>query len=203
MARKDEFDKTPINNLILESLEHEMGGVRIYETALQCVLDSDLEEEWTRYLDETRRHVEVLTQCCMDLGIDPDIETPGREITRDNGVALVTAMEKALAAGEPPQAQLVACDCVVLAETKDHANWQLLAECAKKAPAPMREALSTAVEEVEEQEDEHLYHSKGWARELWMEWLGFRAVLPPPEERKHVKTAIGAARARQQRAKLR
>jgi hypothetical protein len=57
--------------------------------------------------------------------------------------------------------------------------------------------LRGAYDEIEEQEDEHLYHSKGWCRELWIQSLGMKAVLPPPEERQHVKTAIGAARAEQ------
>ena len=56
-------------------------------------------------------------------------------------------------------------------------------------------ALLAAYKEVENQEDEHLYHTQGWARELWLKSLGIKAVLPPPEEVKHVKTAIGAARA--------
>jgi hypothetical protein len=55
--------------------------------------------------------------------------------------------------------------------------------------------LRDAYEEIEDQEDEHLYHSKGWCRELWLESLGMKAVLPPPEEVKQVKSAIGAARA--------
>jgi hypothetical protein len=59
----------------------------------------------------------------------------------------------------------------------------------------MKRVFSERQEEVEEQEDEHLYHSKGWCRELWIEALGMRAILPPPEEEKRVKSAIGAARA--------
>ncbi|MDQ3782005.1 MAG: hypothetical protein M3349_03595, partial [Actinomycetota bacterium] len=59
--------------------------------------------------------------------------------------------------------------------------------------------LQEAYEQVEEQEDHHLYHTMGWARELWIESLGMKAVLPPPEEVKEVKTAIGAARAEQAR----
>jgi hypothetical protein len=55
--------------------------------------------------------------------------------------------------------------------------------------------LKAAYDEVEDQEDEHLYHTKGWARELWIESLGMPAVLPPPEEVKKVETAIGAAKA--------
>jgi hypothetical protein len=60
----------------------------------------------------------------------------------------------------------------------------------------------TALREVEEEEDEHLYHTTGWARELWIASLGLPAVLPPPEEEKDVKTAIGAARAKQARDKM-
>jgi len=44
-------------------------------------------------------------------------------------------------------------------------------------------------------QDEHLYHTSGLCRELWLEALELPAVLPPPEEQKDVKTAIGAARA--------
>jgi hypothetical protein len=62
----------------------------------------------------------------------------------------------------------------------------------------VREAQS----EVEEQEDEHLYHTSGWSRELWIQSLGMPAVLPPPEEEKEVKTAIGAARAKQARKEM-
>jgi hypothetical protein len=54
---------------------------------------------------------------------------------------------------------------------------------------------------VEQEEDEHLYHTSGWTRELWIEALGMPAVLPPPEEEQDVHTAIEAARAKKSRAK--
>jgi hypothetical protein len=88
---------------------------------------------------------------------------------------------------------------VVLAETTDHSNWQLIGEVAKKMTGAEGKALKEAYKEVEDQEDEHLYHSKGWLRELSLQALGLKAVLPPPEERKHVKSAIGQARAEQSR----
>ena len=86
---------------------------------------------------------------------------------------------------------------MVLAETKDHADWELIAKCAEHTSGPLKQVLQDAADEVKDQEDEHLYHSKGWARELWVQSLGMKAMLPPPEERQHVKTAIGAARAEQ------
>lgn len=89
-----------------------------------------------------------------------------------------------------------------LAETKDHLNWHLIGAAAKKASGEIAKALKAAHEEVEDQEDEHLYQTTGWTRELWFESLGLPAVLPPPEEVKEVKTAIGAARAEKARAQM-
>ena len=60
--------------------------------------------------------------------------------------------------------------------------------------------IEAAYDEVEEDEDHHLYHTKGGCRELWIQSLGMPAVLPPPEEIKQVETAIGASRAEQARA---
>lgn len=97
----------------------------------------------------------------------------------------------------------MACECVVLAETKDHADWHLLGKCAEQLEGPGAAALKEAYQSTEDEEDEHLYHSKGWCRELWIQSLGLPAVLPPPEEQLQVKTAMGAARAEQAGEKLR
>lgn len=192
-----------VKELLLQSLEHEMGGIKVYETALKCAVNEDLKEEWEKYHEETERHVQVLQDVFSQLQLDPDEQTPGRKIVHGMGQSLVEAMEAALAAGDPHAAQLVACECVTLAETKDHLDWELIGEAAKKLGGAEGKALKEAYEEVEDQEDEHLYHTRGWCRELWMESLGMKAVLPPPEERKHVQTAIGAARAQAERAKMR
>jgi rubrerythrin len=192
-----------VKELLLQSLEHEMGGVKIYETALKCVLNEDLKEEWEKYHQETERHVQILHDVCTQLHLDPAQETPGRKITRDKGAALVAAMEQALAAGDKEAAQCVATESVTMAELVDHSNWELIGEVAKKMTGAEGKALKEAHQEVQEQESEHYFHSKGWMRELALESLGLKAVLPPPEERKDVKTAIGAARAEQQRTKMR
>ena len=111
-------------------------------------------------------------------------------------------MQLAQSAGDPAAAQIVAAECVVLAETKDHQNWELIGQLMRKSTGEERKALTAAHEQVEDQEDEHLYHTAGWCRELWIEALGMPAVLPPPEEEKDVKTAIGAARAKQERTRM-
>jgi rubrerythrin len=194
--------KDQLHELIYQALETELGGVQIYTTALRCVQNEDLKEEWEEYLEQTQNHVRIVQEMMNTLGLDPQKETPGRKVVRHIGQSLVQAMEMALKAGEPGAAQLVAAESIVLAETKDHLNWQLIGEAAKKSSGPEAKALKQAHEEVEDEEDEHLYHTAGWTRELWIDSLGMKAVLPPPEEVKDVKTAIGAARAQHARSKM-
>jgi rubrerythrin len=193
--------KAQMHELLLQSLEVERGGIQVYEAALQCVINKDLENEWTEYLEQTRRHERIMTKLLGELGLEAE-ESPGRKVLRSIAASLVGAMRMAKQEAEPEAAQLVACECVVLAETKDHLDWELIAELAKNADKATAKALKAASSEVEDEEDEHLYHSTGWCRELWLQSLGLPAVVPPPEEQKDVKTAIGAARAKAQRKEL-
>src|SRR5689334_3030097 len=177
------MESKQLKELLLQSLEHEMGGVKVYQTALKCV--------------------QILHDVFAALQLDPEEQSPGRTVVRDMGMRLVRNMEEALNAGDPAAAQLVAAESVTIAELKDHFDWELIGQCAKELGGAEGKALMAAFKEVEDQEDEHFYHSKGWCRELWLESLGLKAVLPPPEEKKHVKTAIGAARAEQARGRMR
>ena len=182
-----------LRELLLQSLTHEKGGVLVYQTALECVRNSDLRKEWTKYLEQTRRHVDVLTQACAALGLDPGEMTPGCMVVQHTGKSLVVAMKMALAAEDRAAAELVACECVLLAETKDHGDWELIGECAKALDGAAGDALREAYEAVEDEEDEHLYHTKGWCRELWLKALGLPAELPPVEQKRDVKSAMEAA----------
>jgi rubrerythrin len=194
--------KEQLKDLLYQSLETELGGVQVYTTALQCAVNEDLAREWQEYLEQTQTHVRIMRELLEKIGFDPEEETPGRQAVRTIAKALVEAMRLAINAGNPDAAQVLAAECVVLAETKDHLNWELLGEYAEKRRGEEATAVKQAHAEVEEQEDEHLYHTTGWARELWIQALGMPAVLPPPEEEKEVRTAIGAARARQSREEM-
>lgn len=195
------MNRNQLEELLYQSLETERGGVQIYETAVTCAVNEDLKEEWSKYLGQTRNHEVVMLRVLDNFGLDAESETPGRQIVRGKATALVNSMKTALKA-DPAAAQLVAAECVVEAESKDHMNWELIGEVAGKLTGDEKKVLTEAHEEVEEEEDEHLYHTMGWARELWLESLGLPAVLPPPEEKKHTKSAIGADRAKQARTEM-
>jgi rubrerythrin len=191
-----------LHELLYQALETERGGINIYRTAIRCAQNEELKKEWEEYLEQTENHERILLEVFEELALDPVVETPGRKVVHHLGQSLVKAMEMALEAGDPAAAELVAGECVVLAETKDHQNWELIGECAKALKGEEAKVLKKAHEQVEDQEDEHLYHTMGWTRELWIQSLGMPAVVPPPEEEKDVKTAMGAARAKAARKKM-
>lgn len=189
-----------VTELLYQALETEKGGVQIYTTALRCALNEDLKEEWNKYLEQTKVHVQVLSDLLKGMNLDTEVETPGRKIVRHIGDSLVQAMEIALRGPDLAAAQIVAAECVTLAETKDHLNWSLIGEILKNSSGDGTAGLKQAYDQVEPEEDEHLYHTSGWTRELWIEALGMPAVLPPPEEEQDVETAIEAAQAKKARA---
>ena len=197
--KKKSADAAVLHELLYQALETEQGGIKVYETAISCAVNDDLRKEWQEYLEETQTHYQVMLGVMEELGLDPEASTPGRQVVGHIGASLVAAMEMAKSAGDPQAAELVAAECVVLAETKDHMNWELIGRVAEKASGADGSVLEKAHAAVEQDEDHHLYHTKGWARELWIDALGFPAVLPPPEEVKKVETAIGASRAEQAR----
>ena len=178
----------PVHDLLCQALETEIGGVAVYRMAILCADNDDLRAEWQKYLGQTERHVEIVRQMFDALDLDPEATTTGRLIVRAKGQCLVNAMRKALK-DAPEAAQVVAAECIVDAETKDHQNWELLGEVAKRAGGELARVLTEACEQVEDEEDEHLYHTRGWCRELWLDNLGLPAVMPPPEEEQDVHTA--------------
>ncbi len=192
-----------LHELLYQALETELGGEQVYKAAISCANNADLKKEWEGYLEETLTHQQVLKSIFEELALDPAKQTPGRQVLKQIVSALVKAMGLAKQAGDPKAAELVASECVILAETKDHLNWQLIGLVGEQSrDKKLATLLKQAHDAVAPDEGHHLYHTQGWSRELWIQSLGFPAVLPPPEEQKQVETPIGASRAEQQRNKM-
>jgi rubrerythrin len=170
------MNQEQLQELLYQALETEQGGILVYETALRCAINEDLKKVWTEYLAQTRNHETVVRELMAKLQLDTEKDTPGRAVVHHIGQSLVKAMEMALEDGSPEGAQPVATECVVLAETKDHMNWELMSRFAEEANGATRAALQEAVHEVGDEEDEHIYHGVGWSRELWIQSLGIPAM---------------------------
>lgn len=186
------FDQ--VKELVLQSLEHGRGGVSLYEAALECAVNAELQEEWQRYLEETKSHVATLEGVCKALDIAAQEQTPGRAVVHHLGGALVQAVRMAHSGASQQAAQLLAAECIVLAATKAHLDWQLLGQCSELLPPEQAQLLSEAYQRIEVQEDEHLYHTKRWCRELWSEALGLSTSAPAaPAGRWRVESSLSKA----------
>lgn len=195
-------DATQLKDLLLQMLETELAGEQVYRKAIPVARNPDLKKEWQDYLEQTRNHYNVLLTLCEDLGIDPDGRSASRDVVKHIGKALVQSIELAGSSGTAQAAELIACECVLHAETKDHANWELLGQVAAAASGKQAELLKDAHARVQQDEEHHLYHSKAWCRELSLQGLGMPAVLPPPEEGRGESGAADAARAGPQRRSM-
>jgi hypothetical protein len=98
--------KEQLHELLYQALETEQGGIAVYSTALRCALNDDLKSEWQEYLDQTTNHEAIVLTLFEKLGLDPSVDTPGRQVVRHIGASLVAAMEMALASGPPQAAQI-------------------------------------------------------------------------------------------------
>src|ERR671919_3007181 len=147
-----EMKNEQLNQLLYEALETEMGGIQVYEGAIQCATNDELKKEWKEYLDQTKQQEQIVRGVFDKMGLDPEAETPGRKVVRHIGESLVKAMEIARQAGNPEAAQIVAAECVVEAETKDHLNWELIGLLAEEMKGDDGKALKEAHTEVEDEE---------------------------------------------------
>jgi rubrerythrin len=65
-----------VRELLYQAYETELGGVEVYTTALKCVENEDLKEEWEEiFRIQTRNHVQIVQDVLTRLGLDPNEET--------------------------------------------------------------------------------------------------------------------------------
>jgi hypothetical protein len=162
-------------DLLLQALETEIGGADVYRTALKCVHNQKLREEWTRYLAQAEQHVRILQEACKSLGIDPELETPAREAVRSSGKALVQSMLIALGKDSCAGLDDVALDYVALAGSQDPWSWSLLGEIDEprnRIGASERHDASSLDAD-----------STSWSRTAWLPEVEADAVKPSRRKR--------------------
>ena len=151
-----EFKREEIMDKLSEFLTVEEGGVKLYEAALKHVHDRDVKEKFHEFHSQTIRHVEILTNIITKLGGKPSYKSAGAKIANEKATALLKTMNETNGMSRD-EAELNAIENIVIAETKDHADWQLLSHIAHRAEdSHLSQLLKPAVSEVESQEDEHL-----------------------------------------------
>jgi rubrerythrin len=172
---KDFFTSARINNSALmdvlsEFLAVEMGGQKLYEKALGLVSDSEVRNKFREFHKQTLKHQKVLTDVIHRLGGNARAQSATAKVATEKAQALLRSMDAAGLSKE--QAELNAIENIVLAETKDHADWELIGKIARQSTDDrLREILGAAASEVEQEEDEHLNWTRKKLGELQMEAL--------------------------------
>jgi rubrerythrin len=165
------FKRTEVMDKLSEFLTVEKGGVELYEAALKHVIDHEVREKYQEFHKQTIRHDQILTEIIRKLGGDPSYKSAGAKIAEEKAKALLKTMSETKGMSRD-DAQLNAIENIVIAETKDHADWELLGHIAHRSKDDrLSELLKPAVSEVESQEDEHLSFSQKKMGELALKGL--------------------------------
>lgn len=152
-----------VMDALSEFLMVEQCGLQLYRVALSRAQHEDLRDQYEEFLEETDQHRTILVELITKLGGDPDYVSPTARVAQVKASAL---LDSALLIDGMSPAEIEANDLenVLLAETKDQADWVLLSQLAEglgdDVEPEVQQALSEAVAQVGTQEDEHL----GWAR---------------------------------------
>jgi len=166
----DRFAKLPalrdinggfIADLLSDMAMHERCGRHLYRSVASRTHNPMLKRRYEEFGKETERHVEILETLLGELGIPPGYVSPAARATEGADSGLLESTFLYSGSVDLMTQELVMLDAVLLAETRDHANWSGLADLVDIFPeGKARDAVRRAVQQVEPEEDEHL----SWAQ---------------------------------------
>ena len=146
---------------------HERCGLHLYRSVAGRTNNAMLKRKYESFGRETERHIEILTTLLGELGLPPTYVSPSARATEGTDAHLLESTFLFAGSVDLMTQELVMLDAVLLAETRDHANWSGLADLVEVFPeGPGRDAVRRAVEEVEPEEDEHLEWAKSTRKTL-------------------------------------
>lgn len=158
----------PLANLLSAFTAHERCGVHLYRAAAGMTQIPEWRDKYQTFLTQTQEHVRILSGLTTQLGGDPMYVSPQARMTEFMNTKL---MEPILLDGSVDglTRELTLLEAVLLAERKCHANWELLGQLAnnQSPDSASSRAIRDAVEQVEDQEDEHVR----WAEQTWKQTI--------------------------------
>lgn len=165
----------------------EQGGEKLYRKALDELEHDELRRQLERFHQQTERHVELCMQMMSAAGVEQDYMSPTAKAAEQKAEGLLSTEVSDDMAKAPPvisarngsQQELNKLtslrdqnniENLVLAETKDHWNWEMLSSIAGKIrERELKQAVRKAVSEVRKQERDHLKWAQDTLSKLAME----------------------------------
>jgi rubrerythrin len=161
-------------DLMSSFLMHEQCGLHLYRTAISMTANTALKEKYEEFGAETAEHIRIFEELIAACGGQPGYVSPAARLTE----ALDSRIHEAVIAlpdgADEGAIELAILEAVVLAETKCHSDWSMIQKLTAELPeGDVRAAFQDAVDQVEQQEDEHIR----WARETWQQLILTLATL--------------------------
>ena len=161
-------------DLLSACLMHEQCGLHLYRTAIAMTANEALRAKYEEFGAETEEHIRIFEELIAACGGQPGYVSPTARLTEALDSQIHQAAILLPDGADADTLELAILEAVVLAETKCHSDWSLIQKMAGEMPeGAARDAFQAAVDEVEEQEDEHIR----WARQTWEEMIMTRAMM--------------------------
>lgn len=176
-----------LHDFLSEMHAVEQGGEKLYRKALDQLEHDELRRQLERFHEQTERHVELCIEMMRAAGIEQDYMSPTAKAAEQKAEGLLSTEVEADIAQTPPVIsaregserdfnQLTSLrdqnniENLVLAETKDHWNWEMLSSIAGKIrERELKNVVRKAVSEVRKQERDHLKWAQDTLSKLAME----------------------------------
>jgi rubrerythrin len=128
----------------------------MYRSVAGRTADAELRAQYEQFGAEIREHVERLEQLIAAADGDPQYVSAAARATEKAGAGLLESTYLLDGSMDPMTAELVMLEAVMLAEAKDHSNWELLAQLASAmTDGTLRRRMETVTKEVLAQEEQH------------------------------------------------
>ena len=151
-------------DLLSSCLMHEQCGLHLYRTAITMTTNDQLRAKYEEFGAETEEHIGIFEELIAACGGQPGYVSPTARLTEALDMKLHEAALLLPDGADQAALELAILESVMLAESKCHSNWTLIQKMAAQLPeGDARTAFQNAVDQVEQQEDEHIR----WARETW------------------------------------
>lgn len=152
-----EIDNTFVADLLSDMLAHERCGLHLYRSVAGRTQAPALKRGYEQRGSETREHIEILETLIAGLGGQPTYVSPSARATTKVGSSIPEATFLLRGSIDPAAVELVMLDAVLMAETRDRANWDGLAALAEDlTDSAVRERIRLATNRVADEEDEHV-----------------------------------------------
>jgi hypothetical protein len=160
-------------DLLSSFLAHEQCGYHLYRSAISLTTDAALKGKYEEFCAETEEHIRIFEELIGACGGQPGYVSAAARLVEAADTKLHEAAVLLCDGADVPTLELAILEAVVLAETKCHADWSLIQKMTALMPEGAgRDAFQAAVDQVEDQEDEHVT----WARTTWEEMVMTQAT---------------------------